>query len=460
MKANPSRLVRWVKINSALIALVALASAQAQTNYVWNNAANSTWATTTSWTPNAPAGGPAALDSLLTPSGFGVVTLFGNQAISNITYDSSSSWTIRSSTANSTDVDFDVGGDIIKSGAGTLSFAAASGSSRFMTMNVAGSITLNEGVISLSDGGVRLNASGPLILNGGAFRVGSSPSQFVSFDGGVQFGASATADLEFDFSRSGRTTSAAYLSGGNGSQTRVIGRTPPGSGSTATLDINGNSGAYSFAGLIQDGGLSHQTRVTKTGSNTQAFTQANSYSAGTIISNGLLLANNTTGSATGSGAVQVSGGTLGGSGFVEGAVTVEDGATLLGGDQTVGTTLTLSEDVELQTGSTVSLALGPAGAHSTLARTGGAWTFDANQEFTLIDLGAEVGTYSGIITGLAADPGTLNDWTIANSGWDGTFSYNDGDVDLEVTVIPEPHAGLLVIVGGLCVWMWRRKGSV
>jgi hypothetical protein len=35
-----------------------------------------------------------------------------------------------------------------------------------------------------------------------------------------------------------------------------------------------------------------------------------------------------------------------------------------------------------------NFALGAAGAHSTLASTGGGWSFQSNQMFNFIDLGA------------------------------------------------------------------------
>src|SRR5207253_6828543 len=62
---------------------------------------------------------------------------------------------------------------------------------------------------------------------------------------------------------------------------------------------------------------------------------------------------------------------------------------LLGGTGTTASgTLTLANNLTLNSGSIIELALGASGAHSTLARTGGTWIFDATQAFTFIDLGA------------------------------------------------------------------------
>ncbi len=53
-------------------------------------------------------------------------------------------------------------------------------------------------------------------------------------------------------------------------------------------------------------------------------------------------------------------------------------------------------------------------------------SFQSNEIFTFIDLGATIGTYNNIKTGLASDPGTSN-WTITNSGFVGTFSFDEGE---------------------------------
>jgi hypothetical protein len=116
-------------------------------------------------------------------------------------------------------------------------------------------------------------------------------------------------------------------------------------------------------------------------------------------------------------------------------------------------------------GATVTLSLGAAGAHSTLARTGGTWAFDAtSQAFTFDDLGAATGSYAGIFTGLAGTETGLSDianWSITNSGWTGVFSYNGGtnSVDFNLTAIPEPSAVLLVAFGLASMVALRRRSS-
>src|SRR5204862_5405188 len=103
--------------------------------------------------------------------------------------------------------------------------------------------------------------------------------------------------------------------------------------------------------------------------------------------------------------VNDTGSVLGGSGTISGPVTVGAGAALQGGIGITGTTLTASGSLTLANNSLIQLALGPSFAHSTLARSGsGTWTFATGQAFTFLNLGATLGSYQDIITGLAGAP--------------------------------------------------------
>ena len=189
------------------------------------------------------------------------------------------------------------------------------------------------------------------------------------------------------------------------------------------------------------------------------LTNANTYTGTTTVSGGTLLINGNGTAATGAMSVG-SGATLGGTGILGGNATVT--GTLLGGNGTTGTTLTSGKDVTFADGSTISLALNSSHTHSTLARTGGTWTFDNvgnNQAFTFLNLGgATTGVYSGIITGLASDPGT-GSWTITNSLWNGSFIYNSGSVDLNLTAVPEPATWALLAFSLTTVVVLRRRRS-
>jgi hypothetical protein len=142
---------------------------------------------------------------------------------------------------------------------------------------------------------------------------------------------------------------------------------------------------------------------------------------------------------------------LGGTGTVNGNVTINANAAILGGNGTTGTTLTVAGNLTLNSNSIIELALGPSLTHSTLARSGGTWSFQSNQAFTFIDLGATTGTYQNIITGLASDPGTEAGWTITgNPNFVWSFAYDGANIDLTLTQVPEPSTwvgGALALLG-------------
>jgi hypothetical protein len=146
--------------------------------------------------------------------------------------------------------------------------------------------------------------------------------------------------------------------------------------------------------------------------------------------------------------VNNSGSTLGGTGTIYGSVSIaSSGAILAAGTASTGQTLTMNGAVTMGSGSIIELALGASSAHSTLAiGTGGSISFQSLQEFNIIDLGVTApSTYTGLITGIGANPGTENGWTIANQLWAYNFSYdaaNGGEIDLTVTAVPEPSTYL------------------
>jgi autotransporter-associated beta strand protein len=214
--------------------------------------------------------------------------------------------------------------------------------------------------------------------------------------------------------------------------------------STGTFEMKSGS----VSAILAGSGIA----LNKTTSGTVTLSGANAYTGATTVSGGKLLVN---GSLASGSAVTVSnsGTILGGTGTISGTVGIGSGAAILGGTGTTASgILTVANNLTLNSGSIIELALGASGAHSTLARTGGAWSFQTAQQFAFIDLGATTGTYSNIITGLASNPGTSS-WTILNAGMTGTFTYSGGNINLTLTAVPEPRTwigGALAVVAIGC----------
>jgi autotransporter-associated beta strand protein len=249
-------------------------------------------------------------------------------------------------------------------------------------------------------------------------------------------------------------------SGANNGRQRVYN----GSATAVTLTYNRSTTDETFTGQLSENETSNNNNYAfvKKGSNTLTLaplSNGNRYNGGTTVEAGTLLIYNPGSSvtATGSGVVTVwEGAAFGGDGYASGAVVV-DGTLRVGMGESAAGTLTLGGALTLNSDSVIELSLGADGAHSVLARTGsGAWTFDADQQFTLRDFGIEAGTYAGVITGLSSAVDTAG-WTITNAGWAATFAYNAGNIDLTISAIPEPSTALsLLAAAGILAWKGSR----
>jgi fibronectin-binding autotransporter adhesin len=314
----------------------------------------------------------------------------------------------------------DGSGALMKTGAGTLALSG--------TNTYSGGTTLSAGTLQLSGSGTLGSTSGALTINGGTLNL------------------------------NGTNQGVGNLTGSGGT---ILNNS---TGTNVTLTIgNSNGTGGNYSGVIADHTSGTGTvALTKTGTGTITLSGTNTYTGATTVNAGTLLVNGNNSAATGAVSVNNSGTTLGGTGTIGGAVTVNSGANLLGGTgSTASGTLTLANNLTLNSGSIIELALGASGAHSTLARTGGTWVFSPNQAFTFINLGAQdATTYNNIITGLGSDPGGESGWTITNTGWIGTFTYDGANIDLNVIVVPEPStwiAGALAL--GVVGWTQRRRLS-
>jgi autotransporter-associated beta strand protein len=400
-------------------------------------------------------------------------TVSGNVSTNNkaLTIDGSGNTTISGIVSSN--------GSITKAGTGALTLSGAN--------TYGGGTTLSAGTLNINNAGSGGTSSAigtsTFVINGGTIDNTSSGTITLSTNNAITFGGNfafgGTQNLTFGTgaitNAGNRTitlggTNSALTFGGimTNTSNAVQTTTVNGAGNTLSLggyalsnngtgrvDVINGTGNVTITGAVTNGG-GGAGGLTYSGSGVLTLSGTNTYTGATTVNSGTLLVN---GSTNASSAVSVnnSGTILGGSGTINGTVTVGSGASLLGGTGSTATgTLTLANNLTLNSGSIIQLALGPAGAHSTIARTGGTWTFALNQSFFFIDHGEQVGTYTNIITGLASNPLPGSSWTILNGS--GTFSYNGSGIDLTITAVPEPgtYAAGALSLGALLIHQRRR----
>jgi fibronectin-binding autotransporter adhesin len=235
-----------------------------------------------------------------------------------------------------------------------------------------------------------------------------------------------------------------------------------------TLEIGDNGGTIHLPGLTDQWSFNDLQGMngsfTKTGAGTLimsgAGTNGASRTGATLISEGVLRAETTVASGLGVGPVTVgANGTLAGSGIVGGEVTVF--GTLAPGTS-VGT-LTLQSGLSLTDSARMVFELGTpdivGGTENDLISVAGDLTLDGvidiiglasfgegtyrliNYEGTLINNGIELGTISGL----------------ADNSFNYVFNAGGGEVNLIVSLIPEPGSCALLLLGGVLVALARRR---
>jgi autotransporter-associated beta strand protein len=380
--------------------------------------------------------------STIANGGGGHIDFLGNSTAANGTFVCNPG-TVSSALAGSIHFDdFSSAGNGIFTNNGTTATAVGGrGFTEFFSYATGGNATIinNGSVVSNGVGGATLftggtNASNARLIANSGSNGGRGGEIRLSGDGGTcQVKVFGNGYLDTSYHDSSALTIGSLEGSGN----VFLG--------DLNLTVGSNNRSTVFSGVLRDGqsdgsGATGGSLI-KIGSGTLTLSGTNLYTGGTRVDAGRLMANNAGGSATGTNFVMVNnnGSALGGTGTISGGpVTVNPHAALSGGDAMTATgSLKVANNVTFNPNSMIELGLGGAGAHSTLSRTGGTWSFANNQAFAFINAGAQLGIYDNIITGLAGDPGSTASWTITTPGFVGTFTYDGaGNVDLTITGVP------------------------
>ena len=294
-------------------------------------------------------------------------------------------------------------------------------------------------------------------------------------------------------------------------------------GNRTTLSINGTSGGvFTYAGVISDeikegnttqgaagsapstAATNNYLQLSKSGTNTQILSGANTFGGGTAITGGILAVTNTAGSGLGTGAVAVSGtsatvfGTLSGgsgttlaataggatlpnyvastNGTISGAVTVGQFGHLAPGITAAGVlapnTLTVGM-LTLASGAVMDYQFSSTANSFTSVTAVGALTLNSGISVNLYQSGTTnafgaagiynlIG-YTGAVTGFAPA-----EFTVANIIAGDTYSFSndttDGLIQLTVTAVPEPStwvlAGLMALTCGCQLYRRSRQARV
>lgn len=336
--------------------------------------------------------------------------------------------------------------------------------------------------IGMSSAGISFISNQTTIDSGGRLEIGWQPT------GALSLGVVQNEGV-FDLGGGGVVLNADYqvrassLAGGGDVTTSANGT---GANPRPTLILDGGSGsAVNYSGVISDG--TGRVRVEKEGTGIQIFSNANTYSGGSLIRGGVLRVENTAGSGLGSGPIEVaSGGTLAGNGMIAAtdSIVVQSGGVLAPGagggisKLTVDASQTGAEPALLmQEGSSFLFNLASGNISDSIEFTGysaGDLVLDAPTGIAVNVTGIEEGLYTLFLfkdaLGNAVDTG-LTDGLMAMNGFDGyqvSFHYNNdaglsdyGTIMMEVAVIPEPAAVVLLMgLGVLCAVRLHSKNRL
>jgi autotransporter-associated beta strand protein len=185
-----------------------------------------------------------------------------------------------------------------------------------------------------------------------AYALQNSTLNYNGYGASVQFGISGGMNL-----------TSAKFGGLDGNQNlTLVNSGSSGGGVSLTVGQDGASTVYS-------GALSGAGSLAKTGTGTLTLSGSNTYTGKTNVSAGGLTVNGVL--ASGSAVTVRSGATLGGTGTIAGPVTVSSGGALTPGAGGSPGTLKLTGSTTLNSGSSLTMALGASGSSGQLVLTGG-----------------------------------------------------------------------------------------